>query len=252
MKYDKLGSRMKSFYEEIPRTRLIRRIPVAIHLDGRSFHTFTKNFEKPFDKVLHTAMNLTTKHLCENIQGCVLGYTQSDEITLILIDLNTDAWFNYEVQKMCSISASMATFAFNRIFGEMVSRYHEPSDIPVTPAHLEACKKGATFDSRCFNIPREEVTNLIYWRQQDAIRNSVQQVAQAYFPHSQLLNKNILQVKDLLLKEKRISWNDFPIQYQRGVCCIKDSNGWHLDTSIPVFIGENRKYIECLIKPEEE
>lgn len=97
----------------------MRRTPVIIRVDGRAFHTFTKGFQKPFDDVLVRVMQDTMKYLCENIQGCVFGYTQSDEITLILIDykkLNSEAWFDYEVQKMCSIVASMATMAFNRFF----------------------------------------------------------------------------------------------------------------------------------------
>ena len=116
---DDLGKRMKTFYEQVPKTKLMRRCPVAVRIDGKSFHTFTKNFQKPFDEVLIKTMQDTMKYLCENIQGCVLGYTQSDEITLILVDykkLTSSAWFDYEVQKICSIAASMATMAFNQIF----------------------------------------------------------------------------------------------------------------------------------------
>lgn len=118
-----LGTRMKSYYEEIPKTKLMRRTPVAIRIDGKAFHIFTRGFEKPFDKVLVKSMQDTMQYLCENIQGCVLGYTQSDEITLILVDykrLNSSAWFDYEVQKMCSIAASMATMAFNKAFEKTI------------------------------------------------------------------------------------------------------------------------------------
>ena len=123
---DELGIRMKTYYEQIPKTKLMRRTPVAIRCDGRSFHTFTKGFQKPFDGVLIKSMQKTMKYLCENIQGCVLGYTQSDEITLILCDyqkLDTSAWFDYEVQKMCSIAASMATLEFNRTFKREIERH---------------------------------------------------------------------------------------------------------------------------------
>ena len=116
---DELGKRMKEYYEGVPNTKLMRRTPVAIRLDGKAFHTFTRGFQKPFDEVLIKSMQETTKYLCENIQGCVLGYTQSDEITLILVDyknLDSSAWFDYKVQKMCSIAASMATMAFNQFF----------------------------------------------------------------------------------------------------------------------------------------
>ena len=124
--HDDLGVRMKTFYEQIPKTKLMRRCPVAIRIDGKAFHTFTRGFHKPFDEVLIKSMQETMKYLCENIQGCVLGYTQSDEITLILVDykkLTSSAWFDYEVQKICSIAASMATMAFNRIFTEKVKEF---------------------------------------------------------------------------------------------------------------------------------
>ena len=116
---DELGKRMKEVYEQVPKTRLVRRMPVAIRIDGKAFHSFTKGFKRPFDELLIDCMQQTMKYLCENIQGCVLGYHQSDEITLILVDyknLNSGAFFDYEVQKVCSISASMATMYFNNIF----------------------------------------------------------------------------------------------------------------------------------------
>ena len=127
MKRDDLGNRMKTFYEEILKTKLIRRTPVVIRIDGKAFHTFTRGFKRPFDDVLIKNMQETAKYLCENIQGCQLAYTQSDEISLLLIDyqrFETSAWFDYEIQKMCSISASMATVAFNKIFRDTVGELH--------------------------------------------------------------------------------------------------------------------------------
>ena len=100
--HDNLGCRMKEFYEQIPKTKLMRRCPVVIRIDGKAFHTFTRGFQKPFDEVLIKSMQETMKYLCENIQGCVLGYAQSDEVTLILVDykkLTSAAWFDYEIQK---------------------------------------------------------------------------------------------------------------------------------------------------------
>ena len=274
---DELGKRMKEFYESVPKTRLMRRTPVAIRIDGKAFHTFTRGFEKPFDEILGETMRETMKYLCENIQGCVLGYTQSDEITLILVDykkLNSDAWFDYEVQKMCSIAASMATFAFNKFFAKKVDDYfikniadvgENKEEIAYFKVLMNAVNKGAMFDARCFNIPREEVTNLIYWRQLDATRNSIQMVGQANFSHKELQNKSCNMIQDMLFQERNINWNDYPIHLKRGSCCIKkyieDTNEdegtiftrtyWHIDTEIPIFKGENREYIEQLLVPEE-
>ena len=260
---------MKTFYESVPKYRLMRRTPVAIRIDGKAFHTFTRGFQKPFDEVLVKSMQETMKYLCENIQGCVLGYTQSDEITLILVDykhLNSDAWFDYEIQKMCSIAASMATMAFNTFFKEEMMRQHAidlfPHDNPIFNAHYEAANKGAMFDARCFNIPKEEVTNLVYWRQLDATRNSIQMVGQANFSHKELQNKTCNDIQDMLMLEKGINWNNFPTHQKRGSCCIKNHDfdeygndwgeGWRVDTEIPIFKGEDRNYIESRIQPEEE
>lgn len=257
---DNLGARMKENYEQVSKTRLVKRMPVAIRLDGKAFHTFTRGFEKPFDKVLMETMQETMKYLCQNIQGCVLGYTQSDEITLILKDyakLETSAWFDYEVQKMCSVSASMATMAFNRIFAEKAGQ---------TERYQKALAAGAMFDSRCFNIPKEEVANLIYWRQLDATRNSIQMVGQANFSHKELQNKSCNAIQDMLFQEKGINWNDYPIDCKRGSCCVKnyyDIYGknlvyegkfgeWVIDRAIPIFKGESRYYIEKFLLSDDE
>lgn len=261
---DDLGQRMKTYYEEIPKSKLMRRTPVAVRLDGKAFHTFTRGFEKPFDEVLGRAMRETMKYLCENIQGCVLGYTQSDEITLIFIDyqtLNTSAWFDYEVQKMCSIAASMATMAFNKFFSAYVMNDYDPESVtsiesPLYQAYQKSINKGAMFDARCFNIPKEEVTNLIYWRQLDATRNSIQMVGQVNFSHKELQNKSCNDIQDMLMTQKGINWNDFPTHLKRGSCCIKyeagDNSGWIIDTEIPIFKNEGRDYIDNLIFIENE
>ena len=280
---DDLGVRMKTFYEQIPKTKLMRRCPVALRIDGKAFHTFTRGFQKPFDEVLIKSMQETMKYLCENIQGCVLGYTQSDEITLILVDykkLTSSAWFDYEVQKICSIAASMATMAFNKFFANNVGDYCTYTYEREDNSHEEyehilslAIDKGAMFDCRCFNIPKEEVTNLIYWRQLDASRNSIQMVGQANFSHKELQNKSCNEIQDMLMTQKGINYNDLPIYQKRGGCCVrnkiilfrgsimetaqlrdtsKSENEWIIDTEIPIFKNEGREYIDRLIYIGEE
>lgn len=250
MKRDNLGDRMKENYENRAKTQLLRRTPVIIRLDGKAFHTFTRGFKKPFDDILTEAMQQTMLTLCKEIQGCVLGYTQSDEITLVLTDyekLETAAWFDYDIQKVCSVSTSIATLAFNRCFLDILWQ----RDIPLEDVHVGAITKGALFDSRCFNVPKEEVTNCVLWRQQDAIRNSINSVGQANFSHKELQGLSTSQVLEKLLKEKQVDWNSMPIHLQRGSCCIKKSidgiDSWFIDTEIPIFKGEDRDYIERLI-----
>lgn len=271
--HDDLGTRMKEFYEQVPKTRLVRRMPVAIRIDGKAFHTFTRGFRKPFDHILIKTMQETIKYLCENIQGCVFGFTQSDEITLILVDyqkLTSSAWFDYEVQKLCSISASMATMAFNKYFAENVANEILEYKTSMVPQCVEiqqeikeyhdtlrvAVNKGAMFDARCFNIPKEEVTNLIYWRQLDATRNSIQMVGQANFSHKELQNKTCNMIQDMLHEQKGINWNDYPTVCKRGSACIyteyanmngSHNSGWIIDKEMPILKGEDRAYVDNLV-----
>lgn len=262
---DSIGTRMKEYYEAVPKTKLMRRTPVALRIDGKSFHTFTRGFQKPFDMILMKSMQETMKYLCKNIQGCVFGYTQSDEITLILIDyqtLTTDAWFDYEVQKLCSVSASMATMAFNKFFDINVDEYgaskiknwydvdinkefpdSEKYALRYVEAYTYSLANGAMFDARCFNVPKEEVCNLIYWRQLDATRNSIQMVGQAYFSHKQLEGKKCNDIQDMLIEQFNINWNNYPTICKRGTACINKDGQWVLDTEMPILKGENRDYV---------
>lgn len=272
-----IGDRMKNNYENITRYYLTRRMPVIIRVDGRSFHTFTKGFKKPFDDIFVKTMQDTMKYLCENIQGCVLGYTQSDEISLVLTDyaeLTTDAWFGNNLQKMCSVSASMATLAFNKAFNDNIVKYIDnnlDADCGVTKDLTEYTKilinarnKGAMFDSRVFTIPKEEVCNALIWRQQDATRNSIQSVGQANFSQKELHGKSCNDIQDMLMLQKGINWNDYSTTLKRGSCCIKIDDGitkydevgnicdyipsskWVIDNEIPIFT-QDRSYVEKLI-----
>ena len=292
--HDDLGTRMKTYYEHIPKTKLIRRMPVIIRIDGKAFHTFTRGFKKPFDEILIKSMQETTKYLCENIQGCVLGYTQSDEITLVLVDyqrFETSAWFDYEVQKMCSIAASMTTMAFNRIFIGHINTIMTHLHFGEKFDYDYLCKKygfskedfeldseffdkrwtlyqkvmgTAMFDARVFNIPKEEVTNCVYWRQLDASRNSIQMVGQANFSHNDLQDKSCNMIQDMLMTQKGINWNELPTYQKRGSCVIRNrmviepygsrmmnndvpDGHWFIDKEIPIFKGEGREYIDKLV-----
>ena len=285
-----LANRMKE-YEKRNQYYLQKRTPVAIRVDGRSFHTFTKGFERPFDDILIKSMQETAKYMCENIQGAKIAYVQSDEITIILTDydtLNTDCWFNYRTDKLCSISASMATMAFNKYFTKNVEDFSKSRDVVgysgqyfgdyedaiiQLAIYEKAVEKGAMFDARVFNIPKEEVANLIYWRQLDAARNSIQMVGQAYFSHSELHGKNQNDIQEMLWATHGINWNNYPTHLKRGSCCIKvgqkttcaeehldgtvntwtiERPHWKIDLDIPMFKGINRKYINDLIDYEED
>ncbi len=258
-----LATRMKENYEKPYRHYLTRRTPVAIRLDGKAFHTFTRGFNRPFDKCFGDAMVKTMEYLCENIQGCVFGYTQSDEITLILLDyqtFDTQPWFDYRVDKLCSITASMATLAFNRAFSDTVDEWGsvtfdswyeggtyeevDPDMLKLSEAYGTALKRGGMFDARAFNIPKEEVCNLIFWRQLDATRNSIQMVGQAHFSHEELDEKTCSDIQDMLMEKYNINWNNYPTRWKRGVAWRPY---WKVDYNMPILKGDDRSYVDSEI-----
>ena len=275
MRKDNLGDRMKS-YENITRAYLPNRMPVIIRLDGCHFHTFTKGFNKPFDGILMRAMWQTAMELCKKIEGVKLAYTQSDEISLLITNNDTwetQPWFGNNILKMTSVAASIATLAFNRAFWREVNilnnDYLNTEDTKRLNTYCYAVEKGATFDSRVFVLPEDEVCNYFIWRQQDAIRNSIQAVGQAYFSHKELMNKSCEDIKQMLV-EKNIKWEAYSKAHQRGICVIKQStpimttvyfgtnktettyrNKWIIDEVIPLF-WENREYIDKLLGDKYE
>lgn len=268
-KKDSLGDRMKS-YEGISRIYLTKRVPVIIRIDGKAFHSFTKGFRRPFDEILIKAMQETAKYLCKNIMGCKIAYTQSDEISLLLEDyerVETQPWFENNLQKIVSVSASMATMAFNRAFADTVNErysYYTGINADEWTGSTEEFDKlfdnyfakigTAMFDSRVFILPKEEVCNYFIWRQQDATRNSIQMVAQSLFSHRQLQNKNCDQLQEMMFQEHNINWNDYPTVYKRGSCVTKEQytendvtrSRWVVDTNIPIFT-QDRNYIDRLV-----
>lgn len=263
---DNLGDRMKK-YEYVTRTYLTPRTPVIIRVDGKAFHTFTRGLNRPFDDIFSKSMQETMRYLCTNIQGCVLGYTQSDEITLVLIDykeLDSQGWFDYNIQKCVSVAASMATLAFNKCFEKYASNWiddyfeawnTDSKGEKYQDTLIKAIETGAMFDARIFNVPKEEVTNCVLWRQNDSSRNSVQMVGFANFSQKEMQGKSCSEIQDMLMLQKGINWNDLPTRYKRGSCCIKkqvvgsERPQWVIDDEIPIFKGEGREYIENLIYP---
>jgi tRNA(His) 5'-end guanylyltransferase len=240
---DSLGDRMKR-YESVPRLSLTRRTPVILRFDGKSFHTFTRGLDKPWDRRMEMAMAVTTVMLCKSIQGAKMGYVQSDEISILCTDydkIETDAWFDYDLQKMVSIGAATASVNFNTAFDQYNTEDEKPIDMK---------RKGlALFDGRAFNIPREEVCNYFVWRQQDATRNSIQGLGQANFSQKVLHGKSCDQIQEMLFQEKGLNWNNTPTRRKRGVAVFKDEERmWWPDLETPIFT-QNRAYIERFVFP---
>lgn len=211
---DPLGDRMKDFYEDRTRYKLARRTNTIIRIDGKAFHTYTKGLQRPFDQGLMEDMNRTTEYLCQNIQGAKFGYVQSDEISILITDYDdndTHAWFDANLQKMASISASLATAEFNRL--RLIRKMN--TTVATAGSILEQFKH-AMFDARVFQIPyQEEVINYFIWRQQDATRNSISSVAQSLYSAKELHGKKTSDMQEMIF-QKGINWNDFTPREKRG------------------------------------
>ena len=252
--------RMKG-YEQVSQNFLTKRMPVIIRVDGRAFHTFTKGMNRP-EAIMQDAMERTAKYLCEHIAGCRLAYVQSDEISLLLTDyetLNAEVWFGYNVQKLVSVTASMATMAFEKAFTQAIHEcYPNPMEIEDEKQFeyckmlLEkACNGEATFDARAFNIPQAEVCNYFIWRQQDASRNSIQMFAQKLFTQEELQGKNNDTLQEMMYQKYDFNWNNCSISEKRGTCIIQVPQSvndttkmrWWVDIRTPVFT-QNREYID--------
>lgn len=240
-----LGDRMKR-YERVSDGKLTRRMPVIGRIDGKAFHTFTKNMEKPFDRRFQSAMLTVAGMVCTEIQGCKIAYVQSDEINLLLTDydeLNTDSWFDYRISKMCSVAAGFASAYMTLLY-----------------------QKLAVFDARFFNIPKEDVCNYFVWRQQDAVKNSINSYAQTMFSQAELQGKHGGQLQEMMFQHHGFNWNEVPVINKRGACAkyypgssgaipkkvrLEIKDGWGSDYDIPEFT-KDRVYIEKLILTNEE
>jgi tRNA(His) guanylyltransferase len=222
-----IGNRMKD-YERVSEIILPKRIPVIIRIDGRAFHTITRQrFGKAWSFEFVEQMVETAKVVSKEIQGCGICYSQSDEISFLLTDyktVKTDPWFGYDVRKMISISASLASSVFSRLYGKNVS-----------------------FDSRAFSLPQDDVCNYFLWRQIDATRNAIQMAGREHFSPKQLFEKSCNNIQEMLFTEHQINFNDYPIIRKRGFCVIKGE----VDDQIPIF-SQDRNYIEKWVNVRED
>jgi tRNA(His) 5'-end guanylyltransferase len=221
-----LGDRIKA-YEHDYEQRLMPYVPTIIRIDGRAFHTWTNGCKKPYDTRLVESFVEATKLLVKETSAKI-GYTQSDEITLVLYQnsYQTQQYFGGRVQKICSILASYTSTHFWDIVKHKFDRG------PCFPNRMLR-KPFPTFDCRVFSVPSKiEACNVLLWREQDAVRNSIQSLGQAHFSHKQIQNKSCPEIQDML-HEKNINWNDEPYYFKRGSWIYKKQTG----ISPPTYIG---------------
>lgn len=202
MSPDTLGDRMKGYEMAEAGRMLIPQLPIMLRLDGKAFHTFTKGLQRPYDTRLSNLMADTTNYLVGQTNA-LIGYTQSDEISLVLYTEKPESqvYFDGRIQKLTSVVTSMATMYFNK---------HLASAIP------EKADKVALFDCRVWNVPTlEEAANCILWRELDATKNSISMAAQSVFSHKELQGKHSGEMQEMLF-QNGINWNDYPSFFKRG------------------------------------
>lgn len=202
MMSDDLGDRMKLYEGMEAGRRLMPLLPVIARLDGRSFHSFTRGMDRPFDKRFSAAMLATTEQLVRDTGAC-MGYTQSDEITLAwhAPDRRSQIWFDGRVAKMTSQLAAQGTLAFYRLVLQTMPEYAD---------------RLPSFDARVWSVPtRAEGANAFLWREWDATKNSISMAASAYYSHKELIGKNGREKHDLL-HAKGVNWNEYPFMFKRG------------------------------------
>lgn len=204
-----LGNRIKK-YEKTFYHSALKRMPLIIRVDGRAFHTFTKNMKKPFDNDFMAAMIYAAKNTALDMQGFKAAYIQSDEVTFLLTDydnLETEGWFNYELPKIISISASLMTLFFNKTLQFL--------DLPEN--------KTAIFDSRAFTVPKEDVVNTFLWRAKDWERNSLQMYCRSIFSHKELHKKNRNDMHEMLHHKGKNWINDLNDMERNGTFLIREN-----------------------------
>ena len=206
-----LGSRMKG-YESVAQADLMRRTPVIVRCDGRSFSTWTRGAEKPFAWPIIRAMWSATKATMDEMQGCKAAYVQSDEASFVLTDtdtLATQPWFGGNLQKIVSIAASTFTANFNQAWR---------TEIFEGGGHTE---RLATFDARAFNLPPAEVSNYFLWRVRDCRRNSILGLAAAHFSPRQMHGKKTDELC-CMLAEKGVVWEELAGELRFGKMFLLD------------------------------
>jgi tRNA(His) 5'-end guanylyltransferase len=198
------GDRMKMLEQVEAGRRLMPLLPIIARLDGKGFSRYTADLERPFDRRLSDSMVDATRYLVEEVDGARIGYTQSDEISLVIYSetYERQVFFDAKVQKLTSVLASMLTGVFN----DMMKDLRESGDVP----------GRAVFDCRVWSVPtRVEAANALLWREQDATKNSISMAARHYYSHRELQDKKGGEMQEMLF-QKGINWDKYPDFFKRG------------------------------------
>jgi len=200
-----------------------------VAIDGHSFSKLIKNkYKKPFDDEFIHMMNEVAEYVCKNVEGCKFAYTQSDEITFVLTDFDTEttcAYFGNRLTKILSIIPSMASAKFNQL---VMANLLKKTDNIMEAEELILNQKLADFDCKAWPLGSfNDVYAYILWRQIDCIRNSKQQAAQTWCSHKELSGLNTDEQINLLKIKTGIDWNEFPDDRKYGRFIYKEKETYY-------------------------
>lgn len=200
--FEALGDRQKAFEAREAGRKLMPGLPVLVRLDGRSFHTFTRGLERPYDARLSHALIETAKYLVDKANASI-GYCQSDEISLAFpsMDPSVSMIFDGRTQKLTSVLAAMATAKLNQQIA-----LHIPEKAHLLPV----------MDARAWAVSNLDLAaEHFVWREMDATRNSLTMAAHSFYSQKELHKVGFTQKHDML-HAKGVNWNDYPAMFKRG------------------------------------
>jgi tRNA(His) guanylyltransferase len=200
---DTLGDYLKELEAVETSRRPSRGQAAYVRIDGNRFSKFTRGMDRPFDARMSRAMIETTRDLVREF-GAAIGYTQSDEISLVLIGQSEKSEIAHggKFQKLASRTASKATACFFRhATANGLADFVE--------------RQFPEFDSRAFGLSVEDAAKAILWRELDARKNAIQMTAQHNFPHKLLQGKHGDQQLEML-RSAHVDFEAFPAFFTRG------------------------------------
>lgn len=259
----------KSYYEDISYVFLKRNLPAVIVVSGDGYRKFVKNFQKPYDPLFMKTMQSTLKYLCDSVPGCVFGYTEGFEFVLLLTPpsgIEETSWFTYDVQKIASLTASLATMKFNKLFEKNAKSYvmagnnfDQTKKLTAMQGYVNAIDTGALFTAGCFNLPAHDIFRYLEAKQKSALNQAIGDMGETYFSAQELAGKTASEVQKMAFENRGINFEDYPNEFKRGSACLKMSaeNGisdglpqnasiWKIDREMPLLCEDTRSYIERL------
>lgn len=260
----------KSFFENVSFSFLKRNLPMIISVSGENYPEFIKDFQKPYDPIFISAMQKTLLQLCERIPGCIFGYTEAFDLTLVIMppaNIESTSWYSLDTQRIVSLAASITAMEFNRTFEKSAKSYvlggnnfDETKKINAMQGYVNAIDKGAVFSAKCFNLSPDEIYKYIYARQKESIGISVKAAARTFFKENELVGKSSSDIQFMIFDKAGINFDDYPAAFKHGSACLKNysidgslfselhpENAWVIDKEMPMLRDDNKEYVNRLL-----